>query len=885
MRGKRITVLFAMLALVVALCPGVAFAVEDDMLAGSHQLQEGALPSDLGDGGYQVRLDGTWGDEGWLHFYVDGKEDTYLPEVALYYGDEQVDASLYSLDCQINWYDEEKGGEQYADVSLPLRIYNVNDGEGEYSGIGATYVITAVPAEGSGFKGKTQPTNATVSDKSTFEYHAKRVFIEGGHEAFLVPSWHDDFIVVPGEGKGVRVEDSAINSNGDEIDAQFYTVTYYNREPGPYGMNARDRDIWPRENPLPGFPTEEGTYFAVVEGKTPYFGETLINFDIDANYVDAQVALERIGDETPLFSDGTAQYKVDAKCSKGVEDTDWEVRAAIGLQGTFDDATHSFDPAFDNGECVYDAATHTITLNGGKILETTGGESFLVLRAWIVDKASGDVLTVMDEVRWLEFREAFVDYENDREWGCGLLPEWEGTVEGTYTAYVENAEHPDGDEVDYKVTNVEIVAQDPAEDGKQVIELAKDGDGWHYKALNYGEATLKVTYTDLEGAPQSYEFNVWVSTDVYEVNLTAKGDAERYHPGESVVVTAEAVHHSIEGDVPINDETYQWAIEDGSEFATVKQNATDPAKATVTFNALDPDQEEIWESVCVSVRLFDGVDAEGNPNECAYSDQWLRVEQCAEDDHEWVKGPSEPATCAAAGKRQWVCENCGLLRVEEIPALGHEAVEDAAIAATCTTAGKTAGSHCSRCGEVIVEQKEIPALGHTWGEATYEWSDDDSAVTATHVCKRDATHIESETAMTTATEDAAKNEIVYEASFANPAFAKQTKVVENPPAAKQAQSMKVTASAKTVKAKKLKKKAQTIAPVKVSGAQGAVSYKMAKVNAKSKKALKLNASNGKITIKKGTKKGNYSMQVTVTAAGDERYLPASQTVTVKAKVK
>lgn len=43
---------------------------------------------------------------------------------------------------------------------------------------------------------------------------------------------------------------------------------------------------------------------------------------------------------------------------------------------------------------------------------------------------------------------------------------------------------------------------------------------------------------------------------------------------------------------------------------------------------------------------------------------------------------------------------------------GHEIVTDQAVAATCETAGLTEGSHCSRCGEVLVAQKEVPAIGH-----------------------------------------------------------------------------------------------------------------------------------------------------------------------------
>ena len=43
----------------------------------------------------------------------------------------------------------------------------------------------------------------------------------------------------------------------------------------------------------------------------------------------------------------------------------------------------------------------------------------------------------------------------------------------------------------------------------------------------------------------------------------------------------------------------------------------------------------------------------------------------------------------------------------------HETVADPAIAATCTTTGLTEGSHCSLCGEVLIAQETIPAIGHT----------------------------------------------------------------------------------------------------------------------------------------------------------------------------
>ncbi|MBO5293702.1 MAG: hypothetical protein J6B71_00415 [Clostridia bacterium] len=46
---------------------------------------------------------------------------------------------------------------------------------------------------------------------------------------------------------------------------------------------------------------------------------------------------------------------------------------------------------------------------------------------------------------------------------------------------------------------------------------------------------------------------------------------------------------------------------------------------------------------------------------------------------------------------------------------GHTATVKPAVAPTCTETGLTEGSYCSVCNEVLVEQKEIPATGHTDG--------------------------------------------------------------------------------------------------------------------------------------------------------------------------
>lgn len=98
----------------------------------------------------------------------------------------------------------------------------------------------------------------------------------------------------------------------------------------------------------------------------------------------------------------------------------------------------------------------------------------------------------------------------------------------------------------------------------------------------------------------------------------------------------------------------------------------------------------------------------------------------------------------------------------------------------------------------------------------------------------------------------------------------------------------MTAKGKTAKVKfsKLKKKTQTVTAKKaftVRSAVGTVSCKMAQQNKKAKKKITIGKT-GKITVKKGLKKGKYKIKVKVTAAGDERYAPLSKTVTVTIRV-
>lgn len=105
--------------------------------------------------------------------------------------------------------------------------------------------------------------------------------------------------------------------------------------------------------------------------------------------------------------------------------------------------------------------------------------------------------------------------------------------------------------------------------------------------------------------------------------------------------------------------------------------------------------------------------------------------------HSYSEVERVASTCKTQGYVKYQCE-CGDSYTEKLaldPSNHEDVVTDAAVAATCTTTGLTEGSHCAACGETIVKQEVIEALGHdyqikesteatccTEGTVTYECS-------------------------------------------------------------------------------------------------------------------------------------------------------------------
>jgi len=104
------------------------------------------------------------------------------------------------------------------------------------------------------------------------------------------------------------------------------------------------------------------------------------------------------------------------------------------------------------------------------------------------------------------------------------------------------------------------------------------------------------------------------------------------------------------------------------------------------------------------------------------------------------------------------------------------------------------------------------------------------------------------------------------------------------PVKKHKQPMTVIRKNKAFKAIMLKKHKKTFKAVTVKNAKGTLSYKIT-ANKNARKALKFNKKTGKITVKRGTKKGKYVFKVKVAASGNRNYYSGAKSVKVVVRVK
>lgn len=128
--------------------------------------------------------------------------------------------------------------------------------------------------------------------------------------------------------------------------------------------------------------------------------------------------------------------------------------------------------------------------------------------------------------------------------------------------------------------------------------------------------------------------------------------------------------------------------------------------------------------------------------------------------------------------------------------------------ASCEVPGTTAYTSASFTNPVFSKQvkevQDIPALGHDWNTAVYVWSSDNSTVTASRLCWRNASHVQRESVGTTwkltksPTETVKGSRTYTSKPFLNEDFSVQTKLVYNVPALSGLKKLSLPSVLKTI---------------------------------------------------------------------------------------
>ena len=329
-----------------------------------------------------------------------------------------------------------------------------------------------------------------------------------------------------------------------------------------------------------------------------------------------------------LYSDGIYTFDLH---TEGIEG-DYIVDLELGHYGD-----EGLVEAYTQGaEYDFNPLTGTLTLYGDRLFAR--GYRFFGLMVEALDAQTQETLCgnwCMFDI--LEAREEYWQQEDDR-----MLPGWDWCIDRWNDVRAEGVDHPDGWNGRYETTGIEVVDQNPAEAGKQVISLYTENGGsddarYHFRAENHGSAVIRVSYKDLSGAAQSYDFRIEVLQDVYGVQVFSEDGSTRALPGGTIHLQTRVWHHAENGEEEGQTDglTYVWKmnrVEDHlepSDFASLTVGS-DGKTASVKCKDLQGGEEGVWDALQVEVAIYRGAVSEANRLDTASirlerADQYLEL--------------------------------------------------------------------------------------------------------------------------------------------------------------------------------------------------------------------------------------------------------------------
>ena len=209
-------------------------------------------------------------------------------------------------------------------------------------------------------------------------------------------------------------------------------------------------------------------------------------------------------------------------------------------------------------------------------------------------------------------------------------------------------------------------------------------------------------------------------------SITFKGNAPSL--GENVFSGITATAYYFTGNITWTEDIMQnyggnitWlGLDHSHEYnsITVSPTCTEQGYTTYTcscgdsyvsdcLDALGHDMGE-WETVIAPTCTEDGSESRS-----CFRCEYTETQSIVAVGHSYIGTITAP-TCTERGYTTYTC-SCGDTYVsDEVPALGHTEETIPAVAATCIETGLTEGKKCSACGEILVAQEVVPAMGHDW---------------------------------------------------------------------------------------------------------------------------------------------------------------------------
>ena len=266
----------------------------------------------------------------------------------------------------------------------------------------------------------------------------------------------------------------------------------------------------------------------------------------------------------------------------------------------------------------------------------------ILLRIYLKDEEINEENWITEADSWVHVRDAREEYDHSDHYD--LLPGWDFFIDVFNHAYVENYEHPDGEDVTYRVMNVRVKENSPVAGGnKDVVSINEERDGsgsggWRVRAENIGEAELEVAYLDLDENPKTYECTVTVDGDVYEASIRSDMDMHTTSPGGAFYLKGRAVHKYFEENGTYKEDAdglqYHWVVydndQDGEHLAEIEVN-DDPRSVRVQVKSLPVHGQQFHDSFRVGLFISEQGASDPIADAVAYVEEEFFVDSSYEE--------------------------------------------------------------------------------------------------------------------------------------------------------------------------------------------------------------------------------------------------------------